>query len=254
MINSPISVVIITYNEEINIARCINSVKSIADEIIVVDSFSTDKTETICKELGVSFYQNKFEGYAEQKNFANSLTKNKIILSMDADEALSEELTASIKTLNVDFNTSVVSFNRLTNYCGKWIRHCGWYPDTKIRIFNKDYVKWGGGKVHEKLVFEFNLKQVKIKGDLLHYSYYSIDQHKTQALKYAQLGAEELMSRNKIPTNYHLYLKPIVRFLQDYIWKLGILDGYYGFIICTISAKAIYQKYSHLRELYINPL
>lgn len=249
MTQQPISVVIITYNEEINIARCIHSAKSIADEIIVVDSFSTDKTELICKELGVQFYQNKFDGYSEQKNFANSLSKNKLILSLDADEELSEELKKSILNLQVDFNTTVISFNRLTNYCGKWIRHCGWYPDTKIRIFNKDYVKWGGGKVHEILIFEHDLKAIKIKGDLLHYSYYSVEQHKMQALKYAILGAEELKSKNKTANFYSIYLKPGIRFIQDYIWKLGILDGYYGMKICFISAKATYQKFIHLKKI-----
>src|ERR1041385_5289202 len=129
-----LSVVIITYNEEKNIVRCLDSIREIADDIVVVDSFSTDKTEMICKEKGVRFIQHKFEGHIEQKNWAITQAKFPFVLSLDADEAPDEELKKEILKVKADANYDGYKMNRLTNYCGKWIRHCGWYPDTKLRI------------------------------------------------------------------------------------------------------------------------
>src|SRR6187551_311049 len=131
-----LSVVIITFNEERNIARCLDSVREIADDVVVVDSFSTDKTEAICREKGARFVQHKFEGHIEQKNYAVTQAKFPYILSLDADEAPDEKLIASIKKVKADWIADGYSMNRLTNYCGKWIHHCGWYPDVKLRLWD----------------------------------------------------------------------------------------------------------------------
>ena len=137
-----LSSVIITFNEERNIGRCIESLAGIADEIVVVDSGSTDDTEAICRSFGVKFIEHTFEGYGEQKNFAVSHCSFEYILSLDADEALSIELKESISALKNKWDKDGYSFNRLTNYCGKWVHYCGWYPDSKLRLFKKNKGKW----------------------------------------------------------------------------------------------------------------
>ena len=157
---TPISVVIITFNEEKNIGRCLESVKNIADEIVVLDSFSTDKTEEICLQHGASFFQHPFDGHIEQKNRAITYATYPHILSLDADEVLSPELEQSIKAVKENWQADGYYFNRLTNYCGKWIRHCGWYPDRKLRLWDSRKGKWGGVNPHDKYMLEPNAKQV----------------------------------------------------------------------------------------------
>jgi (heptosyl)LPS beta-1,4-glucosyltransferase len=146
-----ISAVILTFNEEKNIERCLDSLVGVVDEIIVMDSFSTDYTEKICLRYSVSFIQRKWEGYAQAKNYGNSLAENDIILSIDADEALSKELQNDIIERKKSGFTGCFRVKRLNNYCGKWIKHCGWYPDKKIRVFDKKRTAWKGDFVHETL-------------------------------------------------------------------------------------------------------
>ena len=139
-----ISAVIITYNEEANIERCLESLEGTADEVLVVDSFSTDRTADICKSKGVDFIQHPFKGHIEQKNYALSCAGNNYVLSLDADEALSDNLIQSIRAAKQNWRADGYSVNRLTNYCGKWIRHCGWYPDKKVRLWDRRKGHWGG--------------------------------------------------------------------------------------------------------------
>ncbi len=252
-IKTRISAVIITFNEEKNIRRCLESIQDIVDEVIVVDSFSTDKTQEICEEFNVKFVQYKWQGYSKTKNYANELASNEFILSIDADEALSEELQKSILRLKAGEELSrniVYSLNRLTNYCGKWIYHCGWYPDKKIRIFNKSNASWKG-ELHEELVFvDGNTKIQHLEGNLLHFSYNSISQHILQVDKFTEIGAKEAHNKGKRTSILGIILRPIWKFLRDYIIKLGFLDGYYGFVICAISAFATFVKYIKLKQYY----
>jgi glycosyltransferase involved in cell wall biosynthesis len=139
-----LSVVIITFNEEKNIERCLRSVADIAEEILVVDSFSVDRTEEICRKYGVKFVNHSFEGHIEQKNWALEQTRFNHVLSLDADEVVSEALKRSIQYIRENWKDDGYSFNRLTNYCGQWINHCGWYPDKKLRLFDKTKGRWGG--------------------------------------------------------------------------------------------------------------
>jgi glycosyltransferase involved in cell wall biosynthesis len=245
-----LSAVIITLNEEKNIARCIRSVIDIADEIIVVDSFSTDKTKDICIELGVKFVQQSWIGYVEQKNFANNLADHDWILSIDADESLSEELHNSIKQVKDQLSENTVySMNRLTNYCGKWIHHCGWYPDTKIRIFNRKAVRWTGKLIHETLKIPEQFTVNLLKGDLLHFSYYTRDDHYRQIDKFTSLTALEAFENGRKAGIINLFLNPAWKFVRDYLFKAGFLDGKAGFDVCRISAYATYLKYSKLRNM-----
>lgn len=244
-----LSSVIITLNEERNIGRCIESLAGIADEIIVVDSGSTDKTEAICRSFGVKYFHHTFEGYGEQKSFAVSNCSFEHILSLDADEALSLELKESIFTLKNKWDKDGYSFNRLTNYCGKWIHHCGWYPDRKLRLFKKNKGKWSESKLHEKFILNEPENCESIKGDLLHFSYYSIEEHIRQVNKFTEIASKDAFKKGKGSSILKILFSPVLRFIRDYFILLGFLDGYYGFIICRISAHASFIKYVKLYEL-----
>lgn len=239
---------IITLNEERNIERCIRSVLPVVDEVIVLDSFSTDRTEEICKSLGVRFEQREWAGYAQTKNFLNDLAKNSMILSIDADEALDEELQNAIRELENAENT-VYTLNRLTNYCGKWIRHSGWYPDVKIRIFPKETCHWTGEYVHEELFVPDNYKVVQLKGHLLHYSYYDFEDHRSRADKYSELTAQKMHAAGKEAGLLKPYLSGLARFVTMYFLKSGFLDGKMGYKIASISAASNVYKYKELRRL-----
>lgn len=243
-----LSATIITLNEERNIERCIRSLLPVVDEIIVLDSFSTDKTEEICKSLGVRFEQRKWEGYAQTKNHLNELATNNMILSIDADEALDEELQLAIRELK-DTENTVYSVNRLTNYCGTWIKHSGWYPDVKVRIFPKDKCHWTGEYVHEELFVPENYKVVQLKGHLLHYSYYDFEDHRSRADKYSELTAQKMHAAGKAAGALKPYLSGLARFVTMYVLKSGFLDGKMGFKIASISAASNVYKYKELRRL-----
>lgn len=244
-----LSVVIITLNEERNIGRCLQSVSGIADDVVVVDSGSTDRTADICREYGARFISHPWLGFAETKNFANSQAKYPLILSLDADEALSEQLIASIEKVKETESSASFSMNRLTNYCGQWIRHCGWYPDRKIRLFNRNSARWTGLIIHETLSVDPGVKVLHLEGDLLHYSYYTVAGHISQANRFTDLTAEEAFSKGENGTLAKILFKPPVRFVRDYFFRLGFLDGYYGYLICRISAQATFFKYIKLRQL-----
>ncbi|MHC1706555.1 MAG: glycosyltransferase family 2 protein [Bacteroidales bacterium] len=246
-----ISVVIITFNEERNILRCIDSVTEIADEIIVIDSFSTDKTESICLEKGARFIKNPWPGYGAQKNFGNQQAVHDYILSLDADEALSLNLRTSIVALkDQQPQADAYAMNRLTNYCGHWIRHCGWYPDRKIRLFDRRKVKWNLELVHEDLEMEKNTTVGFLKGDLLHYSFYTSDDHLRQVDNYSTLVARQFFEKGKKASWLKMIISGPVRFVRDYFFRLGFLDGKAGFTVCRLSAKAARLKYSKLRKLW----
>lgn len=250
-----ITVVIITHNEERNIGRCLESVKGVADEIIVVDSFSTDSTEEICKSFNVKFVQQEWLGYSGQKNFANSLASNDWILSVDADEELSEKLKESIKELKhkklPDHNA--LSMNRLTNYCGRWIHFCGWYPDRKIRIWNRNVGSWSG-EIHEKVVFSKEIRENVLKGDLLHYSFETAQDYENQMFKFAKMRGQQYFENGKKHASFYLKVSPVFAFLQHYIFQLGFLDGKDGYNICRIAYEATKLKYQTLKELTDNKL
>jgi glycosyltransferase involved in cell wall biosynthesis len=247
-----ISVIIITYNEEKNIGQCLEAVKGIADEIVVLDSFSTDRTREICCQFNVRFYQHPFSGYVEQKNKANEFASFPYVLSLDADEILSDNLKNSILQVKNNWNADGYYFNRLTNYCGKWIYHSDWYPDRKLRMWDTRKGSWDGLLIHEKVLMQPDTSTAFLQGDLLHYSFYSIDQHIDQIKKFTGIMADEQFLKGKRPGVSAIIIKPVWKFFRSYILKLGFLDGYYGFIICIMSAYATFVKYVKTRELFIH--
>ena len=245
-----LSVVIITFNEEKNIGRCLDSVAGIADEVIVLDYFSTDKTEEICTQKGSRFFQHAFDGHIEQKNRAITYASSPYVLSLDADEALDEVLKQSILSVKNNWQADAYSMNRLTNYCGQWIKHCGWYPDSKLRLWDSRKGAWGGVNPHDRYEMKDANANVKhLEGDILHYSYYSIEGHIKQSNYFAEIGAKALFKKGKKATLIKRFINPLFRFFRDYIIKLGFMDGYYGFVICKITMQGTYHKYAILKRL-----
>lgn len=242
-----LSVVIITLNEEKNIARCLESVKGIADEVVVVDSLSTDGTKAICESYQVRFIEQKFLGYVEQKNFALHIASFDYVLSLDADEALSSELREEIKKIKMNFQGAGYCFNRLTDYNGHWVRYCGWYPDTKLRIVKKEVAHWVGNNPHDAL--EVQGIVTHLKGDLLHYSYNSISSHVLQTNKFSTIEAQALFDKGKRVGIVKLVTRPLYQFFKDYILKRGFLDGRYGFVICTLNSLYVLLKYAKMIDL-----
>ena len=249
-----LSVVIITLNEARNIKRCLDSIVPVADEIIVVDSFSTDDTERLCSTYAnLHLVKHAWEGYIRQKNYANSLASGDLILSIDADEALSETLTLSIQDIkNQDVESKAFSMNRLMNYCGEWIRHCGWYPDAKVRVFVRGKAEWTGKKVHETLSLSEGTEIVHLNGDLLHYSFYTVEEHRRQSEKFARLSAEEIAESGKKTSTGKAFIHTVWRFIRDYIFKGGFMDGRIEFTICKINASGVWLKYKKAIELAQN--
>jgi glycosyltransferase involved in cell wall biosynthesis len=244
-----ISAVILTLNEERNIGRCLESLVDIVDEIVVIDSFSTDKTEEIVKRHNARFIQQKFLGYIEQKNFGMEQVSHEYVLSLDADEALSPELRESIIAVKDNFQLDGYSMNRLANYCGKWIRHSGWYPDRKLRLVNRTKGKWAGTNPHDKFALEPGSKTSILKGDLFHYTFYTVEEHKKQVDNFSSIAAQAKFDKGDRSSWLKLMVKPIAKFLKSYVLKRGFLDGYYGWLIGVYSAKATYLKYMKLLKI-----
>ena len=244
-----ISVVVISYNEERNLGRCLASVQEIADEIIVLDSFSTDGTVAIAERYGAKVFTNAFKGHIEQKNLALNYASNRWVLSLDADEAIDVFLKQSIldlKQRGPDDNIAGYRMNRLTNYCGKWIKHSGWYPDTKTRLFNKTTGKWGGENPHDKWEAA-GTKFGKLKGDLLHYSFYTINEHLQKIERYTEIAAKQRISKGKRYNLLKIGTVPVWVFILNYIFRLGFMDGYYGYIVCKLQAFETWLKYNKVR-------
>ena len=247
-----LSVIIISYNEEKNIERCLNSVKDVADELIVLDSFSTDKTEELCKLFNVKFFQHEFDGHIEQKNRAISYSENDFVLSLDADELISEELKESILEIKNNPQFDAYHFNRLNIYCGKPIKYTAWYPDRKIRLWNRNIGEWGGINPHDTVLLNKDVKLKYIKGDLLHYSFNTIEEHISQANKFSTIGAKKLIEMNKSCLLFKAIFNPAFRFFKNYILKGGIKGGFTGFMLSVIISFETFLKYSKAIMLRLN--
>lgn len=249
-----ISVVIITFNEEKNIERCLLSVKDVADDIVVVDSFSTDRTEEICEKHGARFIKHVFEGHIEQKNWAITQAKYPHVLSLDADEALSKELIHSILEVKSDWKYDGYYFNRLNNYCGKWIKHTIWYPDRKMRLLDSRKGSWKGVNPHDKYEMKVRTSVKHLKGNLLHYSFNSISEHINQVNKFSDIAAMAYYERGYKANFLKIIINPIWMFFRSYFFRLGFLDGHYGLKVSVTAAYGTYLKYLKLREITLKKI
>jgi glycosyltransferase involved in cell wall biosynthesis len=245
----PISAVIITFNEEANIGQCIAAAKKVADEVIVLDSFSTDKTLEIARSNGAVVYQEKFRGYIGQKNFAMQLASHNYILSLDADETLDDQLIASISEAKKTLNFRAYYMNRCTSYCGHFIKHGLWYPDKKIRLFDRRIAKWGGLNPHDKIVVQEELPVQKLKGDILHFSFNTPEDLVWQHNRLSSIAATSLYAKGKKSSWFKMLVHPVWAFFNGYILRLGFLDGTDGFTIAINTSHQVFLKYSKLYKL-----
>ena len=243
-----LSVAVITYNEERNIKRCLESVKAVADEILVVDSLSTDNTVSLCKDFCARVIPQKFLGHVQQKNLALDLCSYDYVLSLDADEALDSTLQDSILKVKNHWAGKGYYFNRLNNYIGQWIYHSGWYPDRKLRLVDRRFSRWEGVNPHDILTLQTSEKATLLKGNLLHYTYTSVEDHIKQTNNFTTINAREYAKRGVRSNLFSITLRPMAKFLRDYVFKRGFLDGRYGFIICTIGALSTFLKYVKISE------
>lgn len=244
-----ISATIITFNEERKLEQCLISLQGVVDEIIVVDSLSSDKTAEICARHNVRFISQSFQGYVAQKNFAVSQATYDYIVGLDADERLSDELRQSILELKSNWgDNDGYTVNRFNNYCGKWMHFSGWYPEHKIRIWDRRKGEWVGTDPHDHVKITSG-KIGKLKGHLLHYAYLTVDEHLLQVHRFAEIAAKAKYKKGEnVSFVINVIFSPMFRFLKSYIFQLGFLDGYYGFIFCTASASMTFFKYVRLYE------
>jgi glycosyltransferase involved in cell wall biosynthesis len=245
----PLSVVIITYNEEHNIGRCIDSVKSLADEIIVLDSYSTDKTVQVAQTHGAIVHREKFRGYIGQKNYAMQLATHNYILSLDADEALDEELRTAILEAKKDFPHRAYRMNRCTNYCGRFMHHGLWYPDKKIRLFDRRIAKWGGLNPHDKIELREGFNYHHLKGNILHYAFDTTEDLIWRNNRISSIAAMSLYNTGRRSNWYKMLVRPTWAFVNGYFLRLGFLDGFEGFSFAVNTSHQVFLKYSKLYKL-----
>lgn len=242
----PITLAIVCLNEQNSIRRCIESV-SFVDEVIVVDSGSTDDTQKIAAELGAKVIFEKWRGYGKQKQFAVEQAKNDWVLLLDADEALSPELASHIVEgfRNLDPETGY-EFSRLSFHLGRWIRHGGWYPDWQLRLYNRKFSKWSEAELHERVI---SPKVQRIHKNILHWVFENLSDNVITNDRYSSIGALEYHKKGRRFHTLSLIFRPIGKFIECYFVKLGFLDGLPGFIIAVGAAYSLFLRYAKLWEM-----
>lgn len=247
-----ISAVIICLNEQTNIERCLKSLKWV-DEVVVYDSGSTDETIDIARQMGARVVEGKWLGFGPTKNLATSLAKNNWILSLDADEEvpdrLRDELIEVFHSLEI---SKAYSVPRLSYFMNRWVKHGGWYPDFQLRLFNKTYYQWNLQPIHEKIEAQnqMGLASEKLKNHINHYVFKSIEHQIQTNNRYSSLQAKKMFDEKKKFSYFHLFTKPYVKFVECYVFKLGFLDGWAGYVIARNAAYSVFMKWIKLKELY----
>jgi hypothetical protein len=219
----------------------------------VLDSFSNDQTVAIATERGAIVRQEKFDGYIEQKNKALRLASFNYVLSLDADEALDPLLSSSISKAKEHLSFPAYRMNRCTNYCGQFIRHGSWYPDKKIRLFDRRIAQWGGTNPHDKIEIKEDAEVKQLGGDILHYSYHSISDHVAQNNRFSSISAESLYAMGKKTNLFKVFVNPVWAFLQSYLFRAGFLDGLFGLVIAIQISHLTFLKHLKLYLLLKSP-
>ncbi len=251
-----LSLVIITKNEEKHIGECIRSALNIVDDIVVLDEFSTDRTKEIILKNGGRYFSENFRGFGKQKQLAVSLAKHDWVLCLDADERVSEELEQSILEWKKNPRSEIFgySFNRLSYYCGKAIKTCGWYPVNRIRLFHRLHGNWNDMDVHEIVEMQTGKKEGFLQGDMLHYTMKTVEEHIEKVKKYARIKSDSLKDKNTFYLLFKSIFNPISVFIKMFFFKKGFMDGWHGFTLSRVSALSevwIY-KYALQKKAGIN--
>lgn len=245
-----LSVVVITKNEEANLGRCLESVKW-ADEIIVADSHSTDRTLEIARNFSARICTVDWHGYGPAKRAGVALATQEWVLSLDADESVTPELADEIRRIiSTPGGPHGYAITRRTNFLGRWIYHCGWYPDPVLRLFRRTHGNVTDSVVHERV--EIDGPPGRLNGELLHYSYPTLELYLAKSNVYTTLGAQAAFRRGRRTRWFDLVLRPPVSFIAHYFLRQGFRDGGEGLIISVLSAVAVFVKYIKLRQLERN--
>lgn len=244
-----ISVVIITKNEAHIIGNTLQSLQPVISDIVIVDSGSTDDTVAICKKFNATVIETGWDGYGINKNKGIAAAKNNWILSLDADEAIDEELKAALAGLDVTDDEVLFSIRFKNFFCKKWIRFGEWGFDAHTRLFNRNKVQWNKVAVHESLLLPKDARILKLPGHILHYTVNNQQEYDTKTENYARMNAIKYAAAGKAPNWFKQYFSPAFAFLQHYIFRLGFLDGAEGFIIAKTTARYTFLKYKYLKEI-----
>jgi glycosyltransferase involved in cell wall biosynthesis len=245
----PLSLSIISKNEEANLRRCLASTRGMASEIVVVDSGSTDGTQAVAAEFGASFVSHDWLGHRDQKNVALGLCTQPWVLALDCDEELSPALRASIERFFTDGSCDRQTgawMPRCTHFLGRWIRHGDWYPDKKLRLFRREAAKWGGSPEHDKI--ELQGSTITLRGDLLHYSFKDISHYLTKHVYYSDVFLERERASNLAFSLMHCLTRPLWRFLRSYVLRAGFLDGFPGLWIAVSTGFFAFVRHSRRYE------
>jgi glycosyltransferase involved in cell wall biosynthesis len=246
----PISVVIIAKNEAHILAQTLRGIQTLTDDIIVCDTGSTDATVPVAKKNKASVIELDWRGYGATKNDANDRAAYDWILQLDADEVVDAELLRSLETLSLQDERTVYYTVLKNYYAGRYLRFGSWGNIQRIRLFNKQTAQWSTDEVHEKLVFDDTVQKQYLKGFIHHYTYHSVEEHMAKIEDYTSLDAKKMYLRGVKPGLIKLYIAPVFNFFKNYIFRLGFLDGYYGFIAARLSSRHSYLKYKKLSDLY----
>jgi len=243
-----ISVIIIAKNAEKTIYKCLNSL-SFSSEIIVLDSGSTDQTKEICRQFTNLVFETDWQGFGIQKNRALEKATSDWVLSIDADEEISKELALEIQQIIREEKFTAFYLPRLSNYCGKWMKHGGWYPDYVLRLWKRGTARFSNDIVHEKVVVEKG-ETGYLKQPLLHYAYDNLESVLEKMNRYSLLGAQMAFEKGKKSSLRKAIVHGIGTFLKGYVLKLGFLDGKEGFILAVSNAEGCYYRYLKLMYLH----
>lgn len=247
-----ISVVIISKDEAHIIENTLQSLQALTNDIVVVDSGSTDATVTICKKYNATVIETNWGGYGINKNKGIEAAGNDWILSLDADEAIDDELLKSLLQLDLSNGNEVFVIRFKNFFCGKWIRFGEWGFDRHIRLFNRKKIKWNTAAVHENLIFPADVAVTRLRGNILHYTVHNRSEYDAKTDYYARMNAKKYAQAGKKPIFLKQYFSPLFAFIQHYIFRLGFLDGREGFIIAKTTARYTFLKYHYLKEMNTN--
>jgi glycosyltransferase involved in cell wall biosynthesis len=247
-----ISVVIICKNEEEEIGRCLKSLQGVTDDIVVLDNGSTDNTKNIVQQGGARLIEDSWEGFGKTKNKATRLAKYDWVLNLDADESIDEELKQSLLALPLNDDSQVFEL-RFKNFLGhKYLRFGEWGSDKHIRLFNRSKVTWNEARVHEGLLLPPGIQIKKLPGHVLHYTAKDEAEFADKMLRYALLNAEKYAEQGKKSSWINIYGAPLFSFLKYYVFKLGFLDGWAGYVCAKMNSYYTFKKYARLLELNKN--